>query len=1263
MTKQKDDFVHLHVHSDMSQLDGCGKIKDYVQKAKQQGSPAIAFTEHGTMRGFFQSWKKCHEQNIKSIQGIEFYCCDDMYKKGLTDFEKEELGKNKSQKEKKEAIREYEDKNGLRQRTHLTVWAKNDEGLKNLFKLSSKAYLEGFYFKPRCDLNELINHKEGLIVASGCMNSVINNPIIKGQTRKALENADKLYEAFGKDFYLEIQNHPIEEQKLANQFALELKNRYNNIGLLATQDAHYINAEDHIHHEVLLCIGTRDYMSNPAGDEKGQRFNFSCAGFDLKSRQEMFDTFRQNHDYINASLLKESLDNTLEIAEKCNTNIKEDYLAAILPKFNIPNDYNNEFEYLKALSFKGWIWRDIEHRAEQNAKRKGDCKDSWVKKYKERLVYELNLIKKKRFVSYFLIVHDIYQWARENNILTGPGRGSSGASLICYLLGITGLDPLEHGLIFSRFMSEDRIDLPDIDMDFGDRQAIINYIKNKYGENRVAQISNLGTLRGKQVTKDVARAFGVPFEESNKLTSIMIERNSGDDRVDKTVEDSFNQFDACIKFDKKYPDVKKHASYLEGMTKSLGIHAGGVVITPTDLTDFVPIEKRKYDGEDIRVTSDDYRDIAALGLVKFDILGLNTLTILDDCLKLIKENKSENVDLENLDLYDDEILKGFTENDFSGVFQFDTNSAYDLAGPVKFTSFDDIPAVNALNRPGPMQSGLSKKWVKRKGQKRKTKDKDTHPIIEEITKDTLGIITYQEHITKILVQLAGFNSGTADSVRKKIAKSEGTEALEKLRGDFVSGCLEKNDDITKELANKIFDKIKQFGSYSFVMTHSYEYGVIAYWCMYLKKRYPLEFYCALLKNQSKDSEIQKIFKDAKKAGIKFLPCEISVSKETFAIDPNLENTIRLGLSTIKGVGEVALRNIIQNQPYVNFIDFITRINRRKCNKKVVNNLILAGAFDKLFSNVRFVIENFEFLWSNIEDKKLINNFLKLSEKKEKYSKSERQLAANKVNPMAFGKHPMSAYKDLIKENIKIDIKSLGDEDFFEQDHSCFIAGIIVDSKYGQIGDYHTGDLPTKEEQKLKFWGARLARINVEDVSGSNVRIKYDHDVFENARPVIDKGSGTAVIAHVNVNSKYKNLNSDFILSLDDLFDKIKEQKELNIFEKMVTGQHPAMKLNKKERVTNNKFLEKKSGVCCGVVTRIRKHYDKNKNQMAFVGLCGVGNSIEVVCFSSVWQFYKNKFSVGDLIEIKLEGKKNRGSYSYFYNGAGMNILKRAKQIE
>ncbi len=1269
--KRKEDFVHLHVHSDMSSLDGCGKIADYAEAAAKRGAPAVAFTEHGTMRGYHAAHVACEEHGIKAIHGVEFYVANDMTRKGLTEAEKASITEGLKPAERKAAIKEYEATHGIRDRWHVTVWAKNNAGLKNLFRLTSESYLDGFYYKPRIDLPKLLECGDGLIVATGCQSSVVNDRVLSGKRKAAFGVAEMLRDKFGEDLWLEIQPHQMDDQVAANKFALELQERWGTTArLLATQDAHYIKHSDAIHQEVLLCIGTNDVMSNP------DHFHFDNPEFYFKTRKQMRRSFLEHHGYMSKKQIKQSLDSTMLLHEMVDAKVHIDYHAALLPHMELPPEHRTEWDYLVALCLQGWVWRDMGDRIRRIAKIQGKSFEHMNQVYKKRLTYELGALKKQKFIPYFLMVHDIYRWAREQKIMCGPGRGSVAGSLAAYVLGLTSVDPIEHGLIFERFINPNRVDMPDVDMDFEDgrRQEIIQYLRDKYGNPQVAQIATVGKLSGKQCLKDVSRVLEVPYAAVNEVTNSIIERSSGDERASQTIADSFKDFEVCREFNKKYPDVLRHSKRLEGMAKNLGIHAAGVVVAPKPLVEYVPLEIRKHNGKDLVVTALDMHGVSAMGLVKLDVLGLRTLTVLRHCLDSIEERHGVFIDPEfDIPLDDKAVLQLFTDHDYAGIFQYDTPSADKICMGVNFDSFEDVAAMTALNRPGTARSGLAGQYVARKKDPSLVRESTFHDKVSEITSDTLGIIVYQEHVIKIFTEIAGFAPGTADSLRKSIAKKYGDETIGKERVNFIKGAVKKTKGMTKEVAGKIMDAITFFGSYGFNKSHATAYGIIAYWGMWLKCYYPIEFYWALLSNEPQRIRVQQIAKDAKGHDIELLPPDVSVSGEKFSIDPK-RRAIRGSLADIKGVGPAAAKTIMENQPYDGFEDFLDRIDRRKCHKGVVTSLAKAGALDNLLPNVKWLVDNVEDFWKLLGKRGAkhaeVSAMLAESADVDDYADEERQLIAAAVSPLAFGKHPIDAYQDFIESHVDVPIASMGDEKFFDtyNNKAAFVAGVIVEVKYNQIGDFHTGELPPEEDRVRQYWGARYANVNVEDASGVQNRIKFDIDVFNEMRPLIDAGIGTPVIVHATANKKFQNLKADFAIDLEAYRKRVEAGEPLTIWEQLMAGKHPAKvrkwksKKLRKKWIANRDFKEgEHGGTFLGTVTHVRTKFDKHDNEMAFIGMIGADpkDYIEIVCFGSVWNDVREEFVPKRTMSVHLDKHPSRGHWgaSIVYDGADIHPLK------
>ena len=882
-----------------------------------------------------------------------------------------------------------------------------------------------------------------------------------------------------------------------------------------------------------------------------------------------------------------------------------------------------------------------------------------ISAYKERLKKELGAIKRQKFVSYFLLVHDLYGWARGQQIACGPGRGSAAGSLVAFLLGITSVDPLEHKLIFERFISPQRIDLPDIDMDFEDvrRQEIIDHLVERWGRDKVAQIATMNKLSGKECIKSVSRVLEVPFPEVNAVTNSIIERSSGDERASQTIEDSFKDFKVCRDFNEKYPLVLHHARRLEGMTKGLGIHAAGVVTSPVPLADIIPLETRtKPDGSRVVVTAFEMYGVGAMGLVKLDVLGLRTMTVLRMAKEKIFERHKVAVDFESMPLDDQKVLDGFTAHDYVGIFQYDSPGADKVCAGVNFVHFEDVAAMTALNRPGTARSGLATQYVERKKNPELVKESSFHPAVSEITKDTLGIIVYQEHVLRIFTDIAGFEPATADSLRKTIAKKIGNETLGKERENFIKGAMKHTPGMTEKIAGKIMDAITFFGSYGFNKSHATSYAMIAYWGMWLKTYYPLEFYWALLSNEPTRERVQTFAKDAKKHGVPILPPDVNISRNNFTVDENAK-AIRGSLVDIKNVGDGGCSSIVEGAPYRGPIDFLKRINRRKVNKRVILSLAKAGALKSIIPNTKWFIESIDIVWKTMDRKNWEELLPALFEKArgyEDYSEEEMAFESSKVNPLAFGKHPMNAYDDFLK-SLPIEVELMGgatddeESDFFKNgDRPVYIAGIVVEVKYNQIGDFHTGEMPSEEEREKMGWGKRYANVNVEDSSGKQNRIKVDWHIFDEFREVVDAGVGTPVLVHAAVNSKYENLAAHFIIDLEAMRQKMKNKLGLTIWENVVTGHHPAKMYPWKDAETKKRALrnialipKERRALVTGLVSNLKTKKDKRGNEMAFFGLFGVKGYVDVICFGSNWPDYAGAISPGEMITVELKTPNGR----------------------
>ena len=812
------DFYHLHNHSEHSLLDGMSKVEEYILKANELGQKALALTEHGNFRSIYQLQVKSNKKfaykgieydlpPIKPIFGIEFYMVAyDLRIKGTPAEIKLKLESQFNGKQLQEKIKESNKK--FRQRYHLLAFAKNNVGLKNLFILHYYSWKDGFYYRPRINFKLLQQYHEGLIITSACIGGYIPTLIIK-QDWKRIERAIKyLKRMFKDDFYIELQPHDIDDQRIVNKYLIYLADEYK-IKTIATNDCHYTEKNDWEAHEVMLAIQSDKTMRDP------DRWRFDSTEFYMKSKQEMFDSFKKYHPDISENEINKALLNTGEIIDKCNASLEVNWKKGLLPKINVPKEFDSENKYLVSIIKDGWKWRDITDRSKKYAEEHGITQRMAIKIYKDRLKMELNRIFKLRFSKYFLLIWDLINWARKNDIMVGPGRGSAAASLVAFLMGITSIDPVHYDLLFDRFLSENRIDYPDVDMDFQDdrRKEIFEYLIEKYGKEYVCQIGTIGKMKGKSCLLNVGRVFGVSPQETWIVNKHIIERSSGDARSSQTVQDSFNEFEVCKEYNKRHPEILKYVIKLEGRATQLGIHAAGVQISPVPMHELVPIEYRKSDNKPLKVSSLDWMENQALGLVKLDVLGLSTLTIIKNALKAIRQRYNVEIDIENVDLKDSSVLDNFTNTNFVGIFQFDsigmTNTCKD--GNFVFESFGDVIILNAVYRPGTLRSGQASHFINRKTGKEKIKK--LHPIYDKITEKTQGILIYQEQLIKCFIQMANYDPGTADELRKKIAKSHGVEVLTKEKDAFVKGSVKNGMD--RGVALNLFENIAFAGSYAF----------------------------------------------------------------------------------------------------------------------------------------------------------------------------------------------------------------------------------------------------------------------------------------------------------------------------------------------------------------------------------------------------------------------------------------------------------------
>jgi DNA polymerase-3 subunit alpha len=1224
----KKEFIHLHNHTEYSLLDGCGKIDDFVAKAHDLGQSHFAVTEHGSMRSFYKLTIACKKHGkVKPAYGIEFYMSSDMEVKSLPDNLKARIKAENPKGKHRKIINAWERRLAIRPRYHMCAFAKDNDGLRNLFRLSSLSWTKGFFHRPRIDKQALLDHRGGFMVTSACVAGSVPQLLLEGDFAGAVKEAEWWKANFGDDFYLELMPHTFPDQLKLTPMIVKLAKALD-IKLIATNDCHYINEANAVHQQILLCIQTNDKMHNP------KRFKFDTDEFWMKTYEEMSASFGDHHE-IDDKDFHGALENTMEVIEKCKAEVVLDKFKCLLPPIEVPDDINKrsadeplaQSRYLQRLCMEGWDWRDLDSQIKQKAANLGIDEAVHVSTYTNRLKLELAAIGRQKFSGYFIIVHELFKWCRQEGIMVGPGRGSSAGSLVCYLLGITALDPIEHGLLFERFLNPARIDMPDIDMDFEDakRHLVIQYLRDKYGTDNCAQIGTVVQMKGKMCLRDVCRVMDVPANEVGAVANSIIERSSGDERASQTILDSFKEFEVCKAFDQRHPDILPIVQQLEGQTRQTGMHAAGVLTSPVPIRDIIPIETREATkgGGRVPVAAIDFWGCEDMGLLKLDILGLRTLSEIRDALNIIKDRHNADIDLERLPVNDPKVLDNFSKRYFAGIFQFDTTAMYNSCENITFTGFEDIGAMCALNRPGTMRSGLNTQYVDRKNDPKKRVS--IHPIYDKICEETQGVLVYQEQLTRIFIEMAGYEPATADSLRKLVAKKHGEEAMGKEREKFIKGAAERG--VPADVADRLMQQITFFGSYAFNKSHSYAYGTISYWCMFLKTYYPVEWMWAVLKNEPQRQEVTRFVKATKKMGIDILGPDINESGVTFKV---VGDKIRCSLLDIKGVGEKAIQEIIDHQPYKSASDMLQRVDRKLVKRNVVVALAQAGALDNVIPNVKHFIDNVEHLYKFVAKTKWDEFEIEVDKGKGEpdFTENEKALLAVEVSPLPMGTHPMEAFESTFKllgKNVKF--AKMDDPNLYDKD-TAYFAGQIVDIRYNQVGDFHSGDEPDAHAKKKMKWGARYANFNVEDVTGNWQRMKLDVDSFPVFRPIIDKGIGTPVVlrAQLYTRGQWKTIKVYNMANLSVLHKKLKAGEPLTYWEQYFV-KHPVLELLN-GRKASQQADQRGRWLFTGLIIATRHTIDKNGNQMAFFEL-DVGRVVhKVVCFQSAYPQFKDKLKNG-----------------------------------
>ena len=1051
------DFVHLHIHSEFSLLDGAIRIKDLPIRAKELGMKSIAITDHGVMYGVIDFYKACKKEGIKPIIGCEVYVA------------------TKSRFDKEPEDKKY---------NHLILLAKNNQGYKNLSKLVSIGFIDGYYYKPRIDLEVLEKYSEGLICLSGCLAGAVNQEILNGNMEKAEEKALWYKRVFKDDYYLELQNNGIKEQVMVNQKLVQIARKLD-IPIVATNDAHYLKKEDSYNHEVLLCIQTGKRMNDV------DRMRFETEELYVKSKEEMIEYFKN---------LPDAIENTVKIAEKCN--VEFEFGHTILPNYDVPKEYNTHYDYLKKLCDDG-----IKERYGENPS----------KDILDRAEYELNVVKNMGYVDYYLIVWDFIHYAKSNGIPVGPGRGSGAGSILAYAIGITDIDPMKYNLLFERFLNPERVSMPDFDVDFcyERRGEVIKYVEEKYGHDHVSQIITFGTMSARMVIRDVGRALDMPYAECDKLAKMI------PNELHITISKALEQNKELKKLYDENIEIRKMldiAIALEGMPRQASTHACGIVITKDPVDTYVPLYVRdnQISTQYIMTTLEE------LGLLKMDFLGLRTLTVIDDAIKLVKYNRNIDVKFDK-DMKDPKVYKLWQEGKTCGIFQFESQGMTNFMKELKPDCLEDIIAGVSLYRPGPMDQ--IPRYIKNK--KNPEHAEYTHPRLEPILNVTYGCMVYQEQVMQIVRDLAGYSLGRADLVRRAMGKKK-LDVMAKEREYFIHGQTDEKGNIIipgcvrngidEESANKIFDEMAEFAKYAFNKSHAAAYAVVSYRTAYLKAYYPEEFMAATLNSFLGNLEKIPLYIDeCKRLGIEILKPDINKSYTKFTVD---NGKIRFGLGSIKNVGIAAVEAIVKdrktNGEFESFTDFCERVQGESVNKKCIESLIRAGAFDNFkqtratliasFENIIDTIQDtnrksfsgqvtmFDLTSSNKEDNlnELKYNYTELEELPEK----ERLLMEKEMLGLYISGHPLEKIKDIIKENT--DINSM---DIFNLNNNSQEMQNDSSSNYqdGQIVKY--AGIITSIKKKYTKNNKIMAFVSIEDLYGT-VEIIVFENCYQNCSNIL-----------------------------------------------------------------------------------------------------------------------------------------------------------------
>jgi DNA polymerase-3 subunit alpha len=1086
------DFIHLHLHSQYSLLDGAIRFGEVFDLAKKYRMNALALTDHGNMFGAIEFYQMAIKHGIKPIVGCEVYVAPG------------------SRFEKKTA-------EGTEGAFHLTLLVKNRTGYFNLIKLVSLAYLEGFYYKPRVDKELLMKYQEGLICLSGCLKGEIASLVGRGEMKKALQAAEEYRKIFDdRRFFIELMKNGVEKQDPVNERLIEV-GRELFLPVVATNDCHYLHREDARAHEVLLCIQTGKTLSD------SERMRFSSDEFYFRSPEEMMDLFRG---------IPEAIAHTMEIAEKCNLELKFD--EKHIPRITVPSGESLD-SHLERLAREGLERRLLPYRDAENFQERAS-------QYRARLEEELKIIKSMGYPGYFLIVADFIHYAKQKGIPVGPGRGSVAGSLVAYTLNITDLDPIEYDLIFERFLNPGRkSSMPDVDVDFcmEGRDEVIRYVMDKYGKENVAQIITFGKMQARAVLRDVGRVMGIPYAEVDRIAKLI---PSGPNISLEEALGKEPQLKEMIQKDSKVASLFKVARSLEGLTRHASTHAAGVVIANRSLTDYLPLY-RGQDGE--VVTQYAMKEVEAIGLVKFDFLGLKTLTMVNHTIQLIEMNRGIKVELSEIPLDDSEVFASLGAGSNLGIFQLESSGMRDLLTKLKPESFKDIIALVALYRPGPLDSGMVEEFVKRRHGK--VAISYEVPALEAILKDTYGVIVYQEQVMRIASSLASFTLEDADNLRRAMAKKDPAE-MEKQKEKFLEGS--KKNRISPKKTEKIFEQMETFGRYGFNKSHSAAYALIAYQTAYLKTRYPIEFMAALLTSEVQNADkMMRYIAECRDLSITILPPDINESQRNFTV---VGNQIRFGLAAVKNVGDAAIEAILREKEekgrFESLHDFCRRVDLRKVNRRVIESLIKCGAFDvsrvyrsRMLAVLEELLERSQGAQRRRDATQMRMWEISPGEKEEAYPEieefPENQLILFEKETIGFyiSRHPLSAYQDEIKRHTDEDTSTLPR---LQNSQEVKICGLVSSLK----------EIVTKK-------GDRMAFLNLEDMKGF-VEVILFPEVFKSALNDLRGGDPLLVRGTLDLSEDRIKIKATEVKSLSGLANSPLRAFHLNIPRASLT--HPGL---------------------------------------------------------------------------------------------------------